>query len=70
MSAALEVVIDAAPERIREALGSVADAVVEIPDPGFFVPARPDAEIPAFQGGDPKRPVVFVPLAAPRVSFA
>jgi hypothetical protein len=37
--------------------------VVEVPDPGFFVPARPDAEIPAFRGEDPQRPVVVVQLA-------
>jgi polysaccharide pyruvyl transferase WcaK-like protein len=54
---------DGSLERIREELGSVADSVVEVPDPGFFVPARPDAEIPAFRGEDPKRPVVVVQLA-------
>jgi len=54
---------DGSLERIREALGPVADDVVEIPDPGFFVPARPEAEIPAFLGEDPERPVVVVQLA-------
>jgi polysaccharide pyruvyl transferase WcaK-like protein len=54
---------DGSLERIREELGSAADSVVEIPDPGFFVPARPDAEIPAFRGEDPKRPVVVIQLA-------
>jgi polysaccharide pyruvyl transferase WcaK-like protein len=54
---------DGSLERIREQLGSVADEVVEVPDPGFFVPARPDAEIPAFLGDGSQRPVVVVQLA-------
>jgi polysaccharide pyruvyl transferase WcaK-like protein len=46
--------------RLRDAVGDAADAVVEVPDPGFFVEVDADRVIPSMSG---HRPTVLVQVA-------
>ncbi len=51
---------DGSLERLRDELGDAADAVVEVPDPGFFVQADPRYVVPSMSG---HRPTVLVQIA-------
>lgn len=51
---------DGSIDRLRDELGEAADAVVEVPDPGFFVSVDPGHVVPAMSG---HRPCVLVQIA-------
>lgn len=57
---------DGSLERLREAVGSAADAVTEVPDPGFFVAVDEGHVSPQFSG---HRPRVILQVAGDNPGF-